>query len=140
MAPREGNDVVKHGVLDERLNVHGVKNLKVSDLSICPDNVGCNTFSVRPFPRLYGDLGANGVNRLPCLLARSVQSCRQRIWAIAVMRLRCGFRLTMLLVRRQDSVVSNSSYPSMCSDGGIAMTSHSFPQSHHSHLLATRRA
>jgi alcohol oxidase len=46
MAPREGNDVVKHGVLDERLNVHGVKNLKVSDLSICPDNVGCNTFSV----------------------------------------------------------------------------------------------
>lgn len=46
MAPREGNEVVKHGVLDERLNVHGVKNLKVSDLSICPDNVGCNTFSV----------------------------------------------------------------------------------------------
>lgn len=45
MAPREGNSVVKHGVLDERLNVHGVKNLKVSDLSICPDNVGCNTFS-----------------------------------------------------------------------------------------------
>jgi alcohol oxidase len=50
MAPREGNEVVKHGVLDERLNVHGVKNLKVSDLSICPDNVGCNTFSVsRPW-------------------------------------------------------------------------------------------
>lgn len=45
MAPKEGNDIVKHGVLDERLNVHGVKNLKVSDLSICPDNVGCNTFS-----------------------------------------------------------------------------------------------
>ncbi|KAK5082462.1 Alternative oxidase, mitochondrial precursor [Lithohypha guttulata] len=45
MAPREGNDIVKHGVLDERLNVHGVKGLKVSDLSICPDNVGCNTFS-----------------------------------------------------------------------------------------------
>jgi GMC oxidoreductase len=48
MAPREGNSIVKHGVLDERLNVHGVKNLKVADLSICPDNVGCNTFSVRP--------------------------------------------------------------------------------------------
>ena len=46
MAPKEGNSIVKHGVLDERLNVHGVKNLKVSDLSICPDNVGCNTFSV----------------------------------------------------------------------------------------------
>jgi len=45
MAPKEGNSIVKHGVLDERLNVHGVKNLKVADLSICPDNVGCNTFS-----------------------------------------------------------------------------------------------
>ncbi|KAF4978141.1 hypothetical protein FZEAL_5439 [Fusarium zealandicum] len=45
MAPREGNSIVKHGVLDERLNVHGVKGLKVADLSICPDNVGCNTYS-----------------------------------------------------------------------------------------------
>lgn len=43
MAPKEGNSIVKHGVLDARLNVHGVKNLKVADLSICPDNVGCNT-------------------------------------------------------------------------------------------------
>jgi len=25
MAPKEGNSIVKHGVLDERLNVHGVK-------------------------------------------------------------------------------------------------------------------
>ena len=40
MAPREGNDIVKHGVLDPRLNVHGTKNLKCADLSICPDNVG----------------------------------------------------------------------------------------------------
>jgi alcohol oxidase len=45
MAPREGNSIVKHGVLDDRLNVHGVQNLKVADLSICPDNVGCNTYS-----------------------------------------------------------------------------------------------
>jgi len=45
MAPKEGNDIVKHGVLDPRLNVHGVKGLKVADLSICPDNVGCNTYS-----------------------------------------------------------------------------------------------
>lgn len=36
MAPKEGNSIVKHGVLDERLNVHGVKGLKVADLSICP--------------------------------------------------------------------------------------------------------
>ncbi|GFP59010.1 alcohol oxidase 1 [Trichoderma asperellum] len=43
MAPKEGNSIVKHGVLDDRLNVHGVKGLKVADLSICPDNVGCNT-------------------------------------------------------------------------------------------------
>ncbi|TKA21825.1 Alcohol oxidase 1 [Salinomyces thailandicus] len=45
MAPKEGNSIVKHGVLDDRLNVHGVKGLKVADLSICPDNVGCNTYS-----------------------------------------------------------------------------------------------
>ena len=45
MAPRSGNSIVKHGVLDERLNVHGVKGLKCADLSICPDNVGCNTYS-----------------------------------------------------------------------------------------------
>ncbi|KAL4777112.1 GMC oxidoreductase-domain-containing protein [Aspergillus nidulans var. acristatus] len=46
MAPREGNNIAPHGgVVDERLNVHGVKGLKVCDLSICPDNVGCNTFS-----------------------------------------------------------------------------------------------
>jgi hypothetical protein len=45
MAPKEGNSIVKHGVLDERLNVHGIKGLKVADLSICPDNVGCNTYS-----------------------------------------------------------------------------------------------
>ncbi|KAI4128660.1 MAG: hypothetical protein LQ347_004075 [Umbilicaria vellea] len=46
MAPKEGNSIVKHGVLDERLNVHGVKGLNVADLSICPDNLGCNTYSV----------------------------------------------------------------------------------------------
>ncbi|KAL7269090.1 Alternative oxidase, mitochondrial precursor [Rhizina undulata] len=45
MAPREGNSIVKHGVLDPRLNVWGTKGLKVADLSICPDNVGCNTYS-----------------------------------------------------------------------------------------------
>ncbi|KAL8892622.1 MAG: hypothetical protein Q9215_000501 [Flavoplaca cf. flavocitrina] len=45
MAPRQGNSIVKHGVLDERLNVHGVQGLKCADLSICPDNVGCNTYS-----------------------------------------------------------------------------------------------
>ena len=43
MAPREGNEVVKHGVLDPRLNVHGTRGLKVADLSICPDNVACSS-------------------------------------------------------------------------------------------------
>jgi alcohol oxidase len=36
MGPRNGNSIIKHGVVDERLNVHGVKGLKVADLSICP--------------------------------------------------------------------------------------------------------
>lgn len=45
MAPKEGNSIVKHGVVDERLNVHGVEGLKCADLSICPDNVGCSTYS-----------------------------------------------------------------------------------------------
>jgi len=57
MAPKEGNSIVKHGVLDERLNVHGVKNLKVADLSICPDNVGCNTCKpLSPFPTLSPEM------------------------------------------------------------------------------------
>lgn len=40
MKPRE-----KHGVVDSRLNVYGVQNLKVADLSIAPSNVGANTYS-----------------------------------------------------------------------------------------------
>merc|ERR1712130_149896 len=58
MAPKEGNSIVKHGVLDERLNVHGVKGLKVADLSICPDNVGCNTYSTAML--VAEDLGYSG--------------------------------------------------------------------------------
>ncbi|WRT70595.1 uncharacterized protein IL334_007593 [Kwoniella shivajii] len=34
------------GVVDARLDVYGVKGLKVADLSICPSNVGSNTTSV----------------------------------------------------------------------------------------------
>ncbi|KAF8556481.1 alcohol oxidase [Imleria badia] len=33
------------GVVDPRLNVYGVQGLKVADLSICPTNVGNNTYS-----------------------------------------------------------------------------------------------
>ncbi|KAJ4321624.1 hypothetical protein N0V94_002824 [Neodidymelliopsis sp. IMI 364377] len=38
MAPRE-----QDGVVDARLNVHGVTGLKIADLSIPPENVGANT-------------------------------------------------------------------------------------------------
>lgn len=59
MAPKEGNSIVKHGVLDERLNVHDVKGLKVADLSICPDNVGCNTYAPLPCPSTTLSLSYN---------------------------------------------------------------------------------
>ncbi|OBZ67057.1 Alcohol oxidase [Grifola frondosa] len=35
----------KGGIVDARLNVYGVEGLKVADLSICPENVGANTYS-----------------------------------------------------------------------------------------------
>ncbi|KAG5982693.1 hypothetical protein E4U55_001516 [Claviceps digitariae] len=38
MAPRD-----QGGVVDKDLNVHGVTNLKIADLSICPENVAANT-------------------------------------------------------------------------------------------------
>lgn len=40
MAPEE-----QMGVVDHNLNVHGVRGLKVADLSICPRNVSANTNS-----------------------------------------------------------------------------------------------
>ncbi|KAG6014183.1 hypothetical protein E4U54_005707 [Claviceps lovelessii] len=40
MAPRDRN-----GVVDKALNVHGVTNLKIADLSICPENVAANTYN-----------------------------------------------------------------------------------------------
>ncbi|KII85161.1 hypothetical protein PLICRDRAFT_116683 [Plicaturopsis crispa FD-325 SS-3] len=40
MRPRE-----KGGVVDSKLNVYGVKGLKVADLSIAPSNVAANTYS-----------------------------------------------------------------------------------------------
>ncbi|KAJ3835505.1 GMC oxidoreductase-domain-containing protein [Lentinula raphanica] len=40
MKPREAG-----GVVDARLNVYGVENLKVADLSIAPLNVGANTYN-----------------------------------------------------------------------------------------------
>ncbi|CAL1701917.1 unnamed protein product [Somion occarium] len=51
MKPRE-----QGGVLDERLNVYGTQNLKVVDLSICPDNLGTNTYSSA---LLVGEKGAD---------------------------------------------------------------------------------
>ncbi|KAJ7260517.1 alcohol oxidase-like protein [Mycena haematopus] len=40
MKPRD-----QKGVVDSRLNVYGVQNLKVADLSIVPTNVGSNTYN-----------------------------------------------------------------------------------------------
>ncbi|KAK4049052.1 hypothetical protein OIV83_004414 [Microbotryomycetes sp. JL201] len=41
MKPKE-----KGGVVDKRLNVYGTQGLKLADLSICPSNMGSNTYSV----------------------------------------------------------------------------------------------
>ncbi|KAF8197223.1 methanol oxidase [Mycena galopus ATCC 62051] len=50
MKPRE-----EGGVVDGRLNVFGTKNLKCIDLSICPENLGTNTYSSA---LLVGEKGA----------------------------------------------------------------------------------
>ncbi|KII83664.1 hypothetical protein PLICRDRAFT_448425 [Plicaturopsis crispa FD-325 SS-3] len=50
MKPRE-----EGGVVDPRLNVYGTQNLKCIDLSICPDNLGTNTYSSA---LLVGEKGA----------------------------------------------------------------------------------
>ncbi|EGN97564.1 hypothetical protein SERLA73DRAFT_184316 [Serpula lacrymans var. lacrymans S7.3] len=51
MKPRE-----EGGVVDARLNVFGTQNLKCVDLSICPDNLGTNTYSSA---LLVGEKGAD---------------------------------------------------------------------------------
>ncbi|GAA6002775.1 hypothetical protein JCM10207_007670 [Rhodosporidiobolus poonsookiae] len=40
MKPRD-----QGGVVDNNLNVYGTKGLKIADLSICPENLGTNTYS-----------------------------------------------------------------------------------------------
>lgn len=35
----------KGGVVDHKMNVYGTSHLKLADLSICPDNLGTNTYS-----------------------------------------------------------------------------------------------
>jgi alcohol oxidase len=51
MKPRD-----QGGVVDERLNVYGTEGLKCVDLSICPDNLGTNTYSSA---LLVGEKGAD---------------------------------------------------------------------------------
>ncbi|KAK7032266.1 hypothetical protein VNI00_013225 [Paramarasmius palmivorus] len=63
MKPRE-----KNGVVDPSLNVYGVRNLKVVDLSIAPSNVGANTYNTalvigeKAAVVIARELGIKGVN------------------------------------------------------------------------------
>ncbi|KAG5647341.1 hypothetical protein DXG03_000409 [Asterophora parasitica] len=63
MKPRE-----QGGVVDARLNVYGVKNLKVADCSIMPSNVGANTYNTalaigeKAAVIIAEDLGIKGVS------------------------------------------------------------------------------
>lgn len=131
MAPKEGNSIVKHGVLDERLNVHGVKGLKVADLSICPDNVGCNTYSTA---LLIGekcamltaeDLGYSGraldmrvpdyhapryVMHLNCGFEKDANNLTEKLLAWLVCRREC---LESKGRRSRRCVVSDESYASL---------------------------
>jgi len=58
------------GVVDERLNVYGVKNLKVADISIIPENVGSNTYNTaiaigeKAAEIIAQDLGIENVTKL----------------------------------------------------------------------------
>ncbi|KAF9219456.1 alcohol oxidase [Gyrodon lividus] len=62
MKPRENG-----GVVDSSLNVYGVTGLKIADLSICPSNVGNNTYSTallvgeKASVIIAQDLGIDGV-------------------------------------------------------------------------------
>ncbi|KIK32675.1 GMC oxidoreductase [Suillus luteus UH-Slu-Lm8-n1] len=57
----------EQGVVDARLNVYGVTNLKVADMSIVPKNVGTNTYSTalligeKAVMIIAEDLGINSV-------------------------------------------------------------------------------
>lgn len=58
----------KGGVVDSRLNVYGVQNLKVADCSIAPSNVGANTYNTalaigeKAAVIIAEDLGIKGVS------------------------------------------------------------------------------
>jgi alcohol oxidase len=62
MKPRD-----QMGVVDAQLNVYGVKNLKIADLSIAPLNVGANTYNTaliigeKAAVIIAEELGINGV-------------------------------------------------------------------------------
>ena len=62
MKPRDQN-----GVVDARLNIYGVQNLKVADMSIAPSNAGANTYNTaliigeKAAVIIAEDLGIKGV-------------------------------------------------------------------------------
>jgi len=66
MKPRD-----QGGVVDERLNVYGVKGLKIGDCSIAPGNVGANTYNTaiaigeKAAVIIAEDLGIKGISPFP---------------------------------------------------------------------------
>ncbi|POS75033.1 hypothetical protein DHEL01_v206577 [Diaporthe helianthi] len=62
MAPRR-----EMGVVDGNLNVYGVQNLKLADLSIPPENVGANTNNVSVLTTSDRDLMSQSLPRYPKL-------------------------------------------------------------------------
>ena len=58
------------GVLDARLNVYGTQNLKVVDLSLCPDNLGTVRFLQGDVLKEYSSFACRTRIPLPSFAAR----------------------------------------------------------------------
>ena len=85
MKPRE-----KGGVVDPRLNVYGIRGLKVADMSIAPSNVG-TVSRLSPMPELVGPYACTQflrrIHTLRRLLSgRRPQSSLPRTWAFKACR------------------------------------------------------
>jgi alcohol oxidase len=72
------------GVVDARLNVYGVTNIKVADMSIAPKNVGTNTYSTA---LLIGEKAAMIIADELELGINTDQSCSESSWSSPQSRL-----------------------------------------------------